>query len=160
MNSIQHNPDNTESRWFFNTLVRRLIRSYDSADGNSVLEHQAPYGDSPPMHIHRTEDEIFYILEGDFRFQLGETQRRATAGVTLLVPKGTPHSYLVESRAGGRWLTITRGGDFERFVLAVSRPAECQELPPPSGPPSSAEFAELAKVAAAHGIEFCGPPLH
>ncbi len=150
----------TEYSWFFNTLVRQQIRSSDGVDGISVLEHRAPYGDSPPLHIHRAEDEIFYILEGQFRFQLGEAQQHVSPGMTLLVPKGTPHTYRVESRDGGRWLTVTRGGDFERFVRAVSRPAERVELPPIGEPPSPEAMAELTQVAAAHGIEFCGPPLH
>ena len=146
-------------RWFFNTLVRIQVASGDGADRISVLEHRAPFGDSPPLHIHQTEDEIFYILEGDFRFQLGETERRAAAGATLLVAKGTPHTYRVESRGGGRWLTVIRGDDFERFVQAVSRPAERIELPPPGAPPSPEAIAELAKIANTYGIDFCGPPL-
>jgi quercetin dioxygenase-like cupin family protein len=150
--------NNDTDRWFFNTLVRIQVTSGDVADGVSLLEHRAPFGDSPPLHLHRTEDEIFYILEGDFRFQLGEAERRATAGTTLLVPKGTPHTYRVESRGGGRWLTVIRGGDFERFVQAVSRPAERMELPPPAAPPSPDAMAELAKISAMHGIDFCGPP--
>jgi quercetin dioxygenase-like cupin family protein len=165
MTNTKTNPTNTplptaDYLWFFNSLVRRQVCASDGTDGISVLEHRAPYGDSPPLHIHRTEDEIFYILEGDFRFQLGEAQKRAAAGATLLVPKGARHTYRIESRDGGRWLTVTRGGDFERFVVAVSRPAERIELPPPEGPPSPEMFAKLTKVAATHGIEFCGPPLH
>jgi quercetin dioxygenase-like cupin family protein len=151
--------NNDTCRWFFNTLVRIQLSSGDGTDGVSLLEHRAPFGDSPPLHIHRTEDEIFYILEGDFRFKLGEAERRATTGATLLVPRGTPHTYRVESRGGGRWLTVIRGGDFERFVQAVSRPAERIELPPPGAPPSPDAMAELEKVAAMHGIDFCGPPL-
>jgi len=50
--------------------------------------------------------------------------------------------------------------DFERFVRAVSRPAERSELPKPAGPPS-AEAAQVLKVTAAKfGIELIGPPLH
>jgi quercetin dioxygenase-like cupin family protein len=153
-------PANTEYRWFFNTLVRLQVGCDRGADGISVLEHQAAYGDSPPLHIHRNEDEIFYILQGEFRFQLGEAQQIAGTGATLLVPKGVRHTYRVESRGGGRWLTVTRGGEFERFVQAVGRPAERIELPIAADPPSPGAMAELATIAAAHGIEFCGPPLH
>jgi len=52
------------------------------------------------------------------------------AGETLLAPKGVPHTYRVESREGARWPVITRRGDFERFVHALSRPAERSRRPP------------------------------
>ncbi len=58
-----------EHFWFLNTLVSVRIAQADGSDGISVLEHRAPYGDSPPLHVHHTEDEIFQIVEGTFRFQ-------------------------------------------------------------------------------------------
>jgi mannose-6-phosphate isomerase-like protein (cupin superfamily) len=72
----------------------------------SVLEHAARRGDSPPLHLHVNEDEIFHILEGDFRFQIGTEERNGQAGDTVLAPKGIPHTYRVESNTG-RWLTVT-----------------------------------------------------
>jgi hypothetical protein len=52
------------------------------------------------------------------------------------------------------------GGEFERFVRAVSRPAERPELPPPAGAPSPDAIQALKTAAAKFGIEFVGPPLH
>ena len=54
--------------WFLNTRVTIRVSYTDGADGISVLEHWAPHGDSPPLHVHEHEDEIFHILEGAFRF--------------------------------------------------------------------------------------------
>ena len=51
--------------------------------------------------IHHTEDEIFHLLEGEFRFQVGHKERRCQAGAVLLAPKGIPHTYRVESSMGG-----------------------------------------------------------
>src|SRR5439155_12174688 len=89
-----------------------------------------------PLHVHRTEDEVFYVLEGEFRFRVGDQDLRAGQGETLLAPKGVPHSYLVESERG-RWLAITVHGDFEGFVRSLGRPAERPELPEPSPPPNA-----------------------
>jgi hypothetical protein len=94
-----------------------------------------------------------------FRLIVRDQEHRLSAGDSLLTPKGVPHTYRVESSPGARCLAITARGDFERFVRAVSRPAERPELPPPGGPPS-AEAAQALKAAAARfGIEFAGPPL-
>ena len=101
---------NREQFWFLNTLVTVRLGVSESQDGISVLEHQAPFGDSPPLHIHHTEDEVFHILEGEFRFQLSGEQQRHGPGAIVLAPKGSPHTYRIESRQGGRWLTVTAHG--------------------------------------------------
>ena len=147
-----------ESLWFLDTLVQVRASFNDGSNRISVLEHHAPPGDSPPLHLHRNEDEIFYVLAGEFRFQLGEKQRRLGVGACVVAQQGVPHTYRVESPTG-RFLTVTGGEDFERFVRAVGRPADQMVLPPPAGPTTVEMMARLAKIAASHGIEFCGPPL-
>ena len=145
--------------WFLNQLVTVRVPYDEGEDGISVLESLAPHGNSPPLHIHQTEDEIFHVLEGQLRVRAGESEVRIGAGETILGPKGVPHTYRVESHEGARWLVITRRGDFERFVHALSRPAERPEPPTPQGPPTPAQANALATAALEHGIEFVGPPL-
>jgi len=86
-------------------------------------------------------------------------QRLEAVEHCLLAPKGVPHTYRVESREGARWLVITTRGDFERFVHALSRPAERPELPTSQGPPTPEQADALAAAAREHGIELVGPPL-
>jgi hypothetical protein len=125
-----------------------------------VLEHRAPFGDTPPLHIHHTEDEIFEILDGEFWFKIGDHEYKHSQGDIFLLPRGIPHSYLVESRGGGHWITITSKGDFERFVMAISRVATRPVLPEPKGKPSPEEMEQFAKTAGLYNIELVGPPLH
>ena len=149
----------TQQLWFLNQLVTVRVRHDEGEDGISVLESLAPHGDSPPLHVHQTEDEIFHVLEGQLRMRAGDADVTIGAGETLLAPKGVPHTYRVESREGARWLVITTRGDFERFVHALSRPAERPELPTPQGPPTPEQADALATAAREHGIELVGPPL-
>lgn len=149
----------SEYLWFLDTLVRIQVSERHGSDGMSVLEHRAALGDSPPLHLHQTEDEIFYVIEGEIRFQLGGEESRLGPGESLLTPKGVPHTYRIESPGGARWLTVTRRGDFERFVRALGRVAEREELPVPAGAPSPEAVQTLVRVAQAHGIELVGPPL-
>jgi quercetin dioxygenase-like cupin family protein len=148
-----------EPRWFLNTLHTVRVRHDEGDDGISVMETIAPHGDSPPLHVHRTEDETFHVLEGELRMRAGDTEVRIGAGETILAPKGVPHTYRVESAEGARWLVITTRGDFERFVHALSRPAEQPRLPPQQGPPTPEQADALAAAARDHGIELVGPPL-
>ena len=152
--------DPSRHMWFLDTEVTIRVSHQDGSDGVSVLEHRAPHGDSPPLHVHHSEDEIFHILEGEMLFRLADRDVHAHTGDTLLAPKGTPHTYRVDSTDGARWLTIIRGGDFEGLITSIARPAERFGLPDPSGPPTPEQVEALGAACRQHGIELVGPPLH
>jgi mannose-6-phosphate isomerase-like protein (cupin superfamily) len=145
--------------WFLDTLITVRVEHGEGRDGISLLESRAPYGDSPPLHVHHTEDEAFYVLEGELRLRAGDDELRIGAGEAALAPVGVPHTYRVESPAGARWLVATTNGDFERFVRALSRPADSDQLPAPQGMPTPEQADALAAAAHEHGIEFVGAPL-
>ena len=144
--------------WFLNTRVDFLKSSASGADGLCVQEHRLPPGDSPPLHVHEREDEIFHVLEGRIRFRVGQDEVLAEAGDSLVGPKGVPHSFRVESKEGARMLVMSVGDDFEAFVRSFGRPAQADGLPP-IAEPTPAQQAELARLAQANHIEIVGPPL-
>ncbi|AZO24370.1 MAG: cupin domain-containing protein [Mesorhizobium sp.] len=147
-----------ELLWFNNTLVAVQISSADGEDGVCVIEHRLPCGDSPPLHVHRNEDEIFHIIEGRMRFRIDDRERIVGTGETVITPKGLPHTFKVESPEGAHTLTITRGSDFETMVRMASRPAERPDLPPPAEP--TPEMIEtLTRICAENGIDIVGPPM-
>ncbi|MBZ9679876.1 cupin domain-containing protein [Mesorhizobium sp. B2-3-14] len=144
--------------WFNNTLVAIRISSAEGEDGICVVEHRMPHGDSPPLHVHRHEDEVFHILEGQLRVRIDGQERVAGTGETLIAPKGLPHTYRVESPEGARALTVTRGRGFETMLRQASRPAGQPELPPLSEP--TPEMIEaLVRICAENGIDIVGSPL-
>lgn len=145
--------------WFLDALASFHVAHDDSRDGISLFEAAAPYGTSPPLHVHHTEDELFYLLEGELRIQTGDEEFLLRAGEAALGPVGVPHTFLVESRQGARWLNITTHGHFESFARALSRPAERDELPPPQGKPTPRQLQLLAAAGRPYGIELVGPPL-
>ncbi len=149
----------TEMVWFLDTLVWLHVGADRGGDGISLIESLAPHGDSPPLHVHHREDELFYVLDGEFHFRVGEADVRKRSGEALLIPKGTPHTYRVTSESG-RWLVVTTAGDFERLVRATCRPAPSAVLPEPAGPPTPERAEALASAALAHQIEIVGPPMH
>lgn len=152
--------DSKKYLWFLNTLVHIRISQQDGSDSISILEHKAPYADSPPLHIHINEDEIFHVIDGKFHFKVGGKEVNLINGEIYLAPKGIPHTYRIESKEGGHWITVMLGGDFEDFVREISRPAEKIELPKMKETLTPEEIEILAKTAKKHGIEIVGPPLH
>jgi mannose-6-phosphate isomerase-like protein (cupin superfamily) len=144
---------------FLDTVVRVHAHHEDAPDGVSVIESWAAYGDSPPLHVHHTEDELFFVLSGELRVRSGDDDLLVRSGGCARTPRGVPHTYRVVSTEGARWLVVTSGGDFERFVLELSQPAEQGAEPLSPGAPTPEQVDQLGSVALAHGIELVGPPL-
>ncbi|MDP3896105.1 MAG: cupin domain-containing protein [Mesorhizobium sp.] len=143
---------------FLDTLVTVRLSANAGADRLSIVEHRMPYGESPPLHIHRNEDEVFHLLEGTMRFRVDGKDTIAHAGQIVLAPKGVPHSFRVESINGARCLTITTGGDFERMVREMAKPAATADLTPRSEPDSHT-VQLLTMACARNGIDIVGPPM-
>ena len=47
------------------------------------------------LHVHRSDDEAWHVLEGALRFRFPGREVDAPAGTTDFVPAGTPHTYRV-----------------------------------------------------------------
>jgi mannose-6-phosphate isomerase-like protein (cupin superfamily) len=145
--------------WFLGTEVTIRVAETEGGDGISVLDYLAPFGNSPPLHRHIEEDEIFHIISGTLRFVVGGKDLTASAGDTLRGPKGISHTYRVESREGARFLSVTAKQHFERYVRALGGQPTREGLPPPSGPPTREQVEARAAAALKYGIEIMGPPL-
>jgi mannose-6-phosphate isomerase-like protein (cupin superfamily) len=59
-----------------------------------------------PPHLHRSDDEAWYVLEGVLHIQRGEEVLEARAGSAVLVPRGTIHTYWNPSNEPTRYLLI------------------------------------------------------
>jgi mannose-6-phosphate isomerase-like protein (cupin superfamily) len=46
-----------------------------------------------PLHLHRNDDEAWYVLEGTLCVRVGKDVVEAPAGSAVFVPRGTPHTY-------------------------------------------------------------------
>jgi quercetin dioxygenase-like cupin family protein len=105
---------------------------------------EIPAGHMPPLHLHRNEDEGFYVIAGRITLYLPDRVIDLEPGDFVLAPRGVPHTYRVGDEPAHVLTTSTPSG-FERFVLAV---AGLEQLDP----------AALTAVAAEHDIEILGPP--
>ncbi len=59
-----------------------------------------------PLHLHRLDDEAWVVLEGRLGFRVGDEERVIAAGDSLLVPRGTPHSYWNPGTEPARYLLV------------------------------------------------------
>jgi mannose-6-phosphate isomerase-like protein (cupin superfamily) len=146
-------------RWFFADLAEVKLTQATSGGRLSIVELLCPPGDMAPLHLHRTDDEAWVVLDGETSFFVGSDEPiRVAAGGVAFGPKGVPHTYRVESAEPARLLAVCTPGDFEAFVRAASRPAERPGLPPSPAAPTEDEVAAITGLGLEHGIELLGPP--
>jgi mannose-6-phosphate isomerase-like protein (cupin superfamily) len=144
----------TEPIWFIDNLARVLVDGGASGGTAAVVELEGRRGDMPPLHIHRREDEIFYVLEGKLSLHLPEGSVEVGPGQAAFARRDVAHVYRVESETA-RWLGITTPAGFDEFVREVGEPALEETLPPEGRVHDS---ARLGEIAARYGIELLGPP--
>jgi quercetin dioxygenase-like cupin family protein len=150
-------PGDGDHRFFLNHLATVKVAAGASASGMSVVEFTAPRGFGPPLHLHREEDEIMYVIDGEIRLDIGDRSTVAGPGTVVSLPHGIPHQFQILSERA-RFLTVTAGRQqapsFDRFVAALGSPADPQSLPAPI----EVDPAYVARVCAEHGIDVLGPP--
>ena len=59
-----------------------------------------------PLHVHRRDDEAWYVLEGTLRVQVGSDEVEAHAGSGVFVPRGTVHTYWNPGPGPVRYLLV------------------------------------------------------
>jgi mannose-6-phosphate isomerase-like protein (cupin superfamily) len=140
--------------WFISNLVHVHVDG-DASNGRlAVIDERGRRGNMPPLHVHHSDDETFYVLDGEVTFFVGDRQLTLTAGQSVLAPSRVPHCFRVESEQA-HWLVITTPAGFESFVRRVADPAPADELPEGE---RHVDPAALARTALDFGIEILGPP--
>jgi quercetin dioxygenase-like cupin family protein len=139
--------------WFFNQLV--VVKATAKQTGNAfgLIEQLAPVGPGSPYHVHRAEDESFYVLEGQLEFISGERRLTGGPGSYVFLPRDIPHGFRVVGTSPARFLVLTTPGGFEGFVMEVGQPAASLTLPAPMEP----DMDKLVAIAARYQIEILGP---
>ena len=131
----------------------RITFKLTGTDTNNAFllgEQVTPPGGGPPPHVHRHEDETFYILDGEFEFSLGDTTIRAVAGSVVYAPRNVPHRFTNVGALSGRLLVIVTPAGLEAFFAeAAADPSDGS----PRSPFSDEAIAKLVATAATYGIE-------
>ena len=80
-----------------------------AAVGNSLVVDEWTESGSSWLHVHRSDDEAWHVLEGALRFRFADREVDARAGTTVFVPAGTPHTYRVTAEPGRYLIFLTPG---------------------------------------------------
>ncbi|MDC6350076.1 cupin domain-containing protein [Zeaxanthinibacter sp. PT1] len=100
----------------------------------------------PPLYVHKYQDEVFQIIEGEFIFQVGEERIIANAGDIVFGPRNVPHTFYQRSKIGHMIFSCNPAGKMEIIVKAIN------ELMPD-------QPDKFAEVCALNDVPFVGPPM-
>lgn len=143
-------------RHFLNHLATTKVDAGESGS-MAVIEFVAPKGFGPPLHVHHDEDEVMIVLDGEVAFRSGDDEQIGTAGSTVYLPHGVPHTFQVLSESA-RFTTVAarlHGAPlFGRFVAELG-----DDLTGPVTPaPTEIDPAVVAETGGRQGITVLGPP--
>jgi mannose-6-phosphate isomerase-like protein (cupin superfamily) len=149
---ILFGPGAGEHYWFLNGLYSLKAGEDHSGGLFTAYEALLPPEFGPPPHVHRIEDEFFYVVEGEVTFWCHGVSATHGPGGTAFLPKGSPHRFDT-GPSGAKMFQLTLPAQFERLVRAYGEPAPELKLPGPSEP----DVPKLVELCAQLGIDILLP---
>lgn len=124
------------------------ISSKDTNGDLAVFEQNGftPKG-GPPLHIHPYQDEFFYIIDGEYLFQVGEDKYQMKPGDTIFLPRNIQHAFVQLTEKGKVIVSYLPAGKMEDFFKVTDSW---------TSPPT---LKEIEKVFDDHDMKVVGPPL-
>jgi mannose-6-phosphate isomerase-like protein (cupin superfamily) len=125
--------------------------SADTAGQFALVEVEGGSGGEPPLHVHRNEDELFYVIEGAIKVFRGFEEFLVQPGQSCYLPRNMPHTFNIMSKHARALVYVTPGG-FEGYFRDMGQSAE--DIHDPEGPRPNASAAEMMRVAGLYGVSF------
>jgi quercetin dioxygenase-like cupin family protein len=142
--------------WPYQPRVGRYTIKLAAEQNGGRLSHllgRDARGGGPPLHVHRREDESFYVIAGEMTFVVGDQRFEAVAGDFVFAPQGVPHAYVVTSESA-EYMTSFFPAGIEAFFAAVAPPV----VPGEPAPAPREVGPDVVRTAADYGVEVLGPP--
>src|SRR5690606_35021166 len=94
---LVHAGDQGQAYWFLDALSIVRLSGAQTGGTFSLIEDRLPAGRATPFHVHRREDETFYVLEGEFSFYNGQRWISGGPGTTVFLPRDIPHGFRADT---------------------------------------------------------------
>lgn len=125
------------------------ISSRDTNGDMYVYESTRSKEGGPNYHYHFSQDEWWYVFQGEFLIKIGDVTYNAKAGDSVFGPRMVPHSFAKVGPGEARLLQIFQpAGLMEQYFRKIS-----------DGIVRNLNPEQQDKLREAHGIKRVGPPL-
>jgi mannose-6-phosphate isomerase-like protein (cupin superfamily) len=148
-------PQQGRALWHLGALLTFKALGEETGGQFWALEGLADQHMAVPLHAHSREEEVWYVLEGEIEFTIGDDTVTVGPGAFAYIPRNTPHTFRVLS-ATARWFGIGTPAGLDLWFFETGVPAGALTLPPPpDGPP---DVAAIVASLEAYGTTTLGPP--
>jgi mannose-6-phosphate isomerase-like protein (cupin superfamily) len=121
------------------------VSGEDTEGGLFLFEQASLRKGGPPRHFHHRQEEWFYVMEGEYVFEIGQERMRLRPGDSLLAPRRVPHVWAYVGETPGKILIgFQPAGKMETFFQEAAK---------------LTDFAADQKLYRACEMEIVGPPL-
>src|SRR6478736_6268772 len=121
--------------WHLGALLNFKALGAETGGQFWALEGLADRQMAVPLHAHSNEEEVWYVLEGEITFTIGDETRTVGAGAFAYIPRHVAHTFQVRSETA-RWFGFGIPAGLDQWFFETGEPAGAHTLPPPpSGPP-------------------------
>ncbi len=146
-------PDSKPARFvkYGGGLIRFHADSSTTAGQFALLEMEGGPGGEPPLHVHRDEDELFYVLEGQLKVRRGSEEITLGRGQSAFLPRHVAHTFKVMS-SHVRFLVYITPGGFEAYFRDLGHPVD--EDGGGEESPKRISVEELIRVAGRYSVTF------
>jgi mannose-6-phosphate isomerase-like protein (cupin superfamily) len=134
----------------FGDLLSIKIEGRDTGGRYSIFENRTEPMAGPPLHRHGREDEWFYILEGEYLFEVDGRSIPAGPGCSLFAPRGTAHTFQNVGATPGRMLVVAEPAGLDEFFIDLAAATKSAKEP---------DLSVVVPIFDKHGLELLGPPL-
>ncbi len=152
--AVVRSRDDGRATWVLNSLVMDRVTAEETDGAFSITEHHAHPSYQTPYHRHRGEDEIIYVIAGEFTAVTEDGARTASSGETVVFPRGQPHALRVSSDEPAKALVVCTPAGFEGFFHDAGEPANARTVPEPAEP----DIETVEALAPSYDLELLGPP--
>jgi len=132
-----------------NSNVLDVKISGTDTNGELALFEQTSFsqGRGTPLHVHPSQDEIFYVIEGSYVFKVGEEKFNLSVGESIFLPRAVPHAWTQVSEKGKMLVTLQPAGKLEDFFVSMA------------GLDHEPTMEEVTKLFNSNEMKVVGPPL-
>ncbi|MBW7456408.1 quercetin 2,3-dioxygenase [Paenibacillus sepulcri] len=152
---MMHRNANKENTFLFLTDINSILVSGEDTNGEFCVVHcSVNENDGPPLHVHRDEDESFYVLDGELEMTLGNETLLVKSGDYVFAPRGIPHTFKVRSKKAHFLVTAYPAG-FDSFVKELGVPY-VEGMEAHIEPPTPESIQKLMQVSKKYNITYPG----